>query len=217
MPQRNDILAELQEVSPVLYNAKLTGQKPAVPAGYFEGLGDEVLVMVKETEIISLAGLEKNRPIGIPSQYFDGLADQVMHQIKTHEQEIQQGKIIPLKQNIRIVYLRRLAVAASIAGVLFLGLKLFQDTNIPVNDCEDGIACLTREEIRQYVNDHVGEFETEQIHQAFQPDLETADLENTALPAEETTAPLIEEAQIEKYIEENPATIDFEDALTDIF
>ena len=218
MNTRNEILAELQEISPVLHGAKLAGQDPVVPPGYFDSLGEVVLSQIKEDPSMAvLSGLNKNQSVGVPAQYFENFANQLMEKIYQQEKEIEQGKIIPIHRSTRIIYLKRFAFAASLAGVIFLGVKLFHKTTLPVNECEDGIACLTREEIRQYVNDNIDEFEPEQIHEAFQPAIETADIENTVLPAEENNTQKIDEKQIEKYVKENPATTDLEDESTDIF
>jgi hypothetical protein len=161
--------------------------------------------------------LDKNQSLGIPAQYFENFAGQVMQKIQQQEEEIQQGKIIPIKRSVTIIYLKRFAVAASLAGVILLGVKLFHKSTVPANECEDGFACLTQDEIRQYVNDNIDEFEPEQIHEAFPSKIETQEIENTVLPKEEINTSKIDEKQIEQYIKDNPATTDLEDESTDIF
>ena len=218
MNNRNDILDELQEISSVLADIKLAEVKPEIPSGYFEQLVDAIWLQVKDEPNFSvLSGLDKNQSLGIPAQYFENFSDVLMQKIEQQEQEIEQGKIIPIKRNERIIYLRRFAFAASLVGVILLGVKLFHKTTLPVNECEDGFACLTQDEIRQYVNDNIDDFEPEQIHEAFPSKIETQEIENTVLPKEEINIPKIDEKQIEQYIKENPATNDLEDESTDIF
>lgn len=217
MATPGDILNELRELAPVLLELKQVMRLPDVPAGYFESLPDAVLEQVGEPKLPVGAGLDRNHKPAVPEAYFDALPDQVMQRIRIQEQEIGQGKIKPERTGIHILYFRRLAVAATVLGVIALGFLLFQRQTTTENDCGDGIACLTREEIRQYVQDHADEFEADQIHEAFQPDMDADALNATAAETETDAAPAISEKQIEQYIEENPAMIDFEDTSTDIF
>lgn len=86
---------ELQEISPMLAADNSTGRPFAVPAGYFEGFPDRMLVLAKtlggaavagqqgktadvaeETAALSplLAGLSKKMPFEVPAGYFEHAA-----------------------------------------------------------------------------------------------------------------------------------------------
>jgi hypothetical protein len=85
MENRNTILNEVKEISPVV--AQVGFQLPyEVPAGYFEGLAAQVLARVKaneaatakeELEVLSplLSGLSKKNPFSTPEGYFEELTD----------------------------------------------------------------------------------------------------------------------------------------------
>lgn len=82
--------SELQEISPMLAADNSTGRPFAVPAGYFEGFPDRMLVLARalasipieivetagaaeETAVLSplLAGLSKKMPFDVPEGYFE--------------------------------------------------------------------------------------------------------------------------------------------------
>jgi hypothetical protein len=85
MENRNTILTELKEISPVV--AQMGFQCPyEVPQGYFEGFADTVLQRIKASEAASareeletlsplLSRLSKKMPFSTPPGYFDELSD----------------------------------------------------------------------------------------------------------------------------------------------
>ncbi|HRB69788.1 MAG TPA: hypothetical protein PLC92_06755, partial [Chitinophagales bacterium] len=77
----------------------------------------------------------------------------------------------------------------------------------PINDCTDGIACLTQEEIYNYLNVNSHEFGTEQIKKAVQDNIETT----------ETSSISVNDEELNTYLENNTLLLDSEDAYTDIF
>ncbi len=89
-------------------------------------------------------------------------------------------------------------------GVLFFGIKNYNQSNTLTNNCEDGIACLTQDEIYNYMNDNSEQFELQQVQDAVAPMIENAEIK-------------IEKHEAEKYIEQNKTDLSFEDASTDIF
>ena len=81
MENRNNILKELREVSPVV--AELSHQVPySVPAGYFEGLADRLLQLVKAGEAGTPVLPKANNPYQVPQGYFDGLANTMLQRVK---------------------------------------------------------------------------------------------------------------------------------------
>ncbi len=208
MNTKTDILNELKELSPILFNLKENEKSLVVPNNYFEQLADGFMTEINlESSVLSSIKREK---IEVPATYFDTFGDTVLSKIKEQENTIAKGKIIELpKQENKIFHLfKRVALAASVVGAVFL-MKQVQQPNLPINNCEDGIACLTQDEIYQYMNANAQDFEVQQIQEAVQPVLESQ--ETTEQKKE------INENEIEKYIKENNNIIEAEDASTDIF
>ena len=86
MENRNNILKELREISPVV--ADISGQAPyAVPAGYFEGLANRLLQLVKADETSSVLP-KANNPYQVPQGYFEGLANNMLQRVKGEEVSI---------------------------------------------------------------------------------------------------------------------------------
>ncbi|HEY6505265.1 MAG TPA: hypothetical protein VIZ28_14925 [Chitinophagaceae bacterium] len=95
MTQRDNILQELRELQSLLANASAQNIY-RVPAGYFEGLADQVLRRIKALEAMDaseelghLSSLLNNNSKGIlytvPAGYFEGLTEQVLRRIKALE------------------------------------------------------------------------------------------------------------------------------------
>ena len=91
MENRNNILKELREISPVV--ADISSQAPyTVPAGYFEGLANQLLQLVKADETSTVLP-KANNPFEVPQGYFDGLANNILQRVKGEE-----GSISPALQ-----------------------------------------------------------------------------------------------------------------------
>jgi hypothetical protein len=195
MNNRNDILNELKEISPLL----------SIPAGYFEQLYDSCLSEIN-VEFGLLSSIQKEK-INVPDSYFDTFSDSVLSKIKKEEYVLEKGKIIELpKQEHKIFTLfKRVALAASIVGAVFF-VKKISEPALSVNNCEDGIACLTQDEIFNYIDANSHEFEVQDVQDAVKSTLE---IQETKIEMNEN--------EIEKYIEDNKNIIEAEDASTDIF
>lgn len=204
MQNRNDILDELKAISPTLFQVKEKEILPKIPANYFNNFAENIIAQTQqENDFLSTIPKEK---IEIPTNYFNSFADNIIDKIKSEEQTISEGKIISIQASkTTIVKLfSRIAVAASVVGVLFFGIKNYNQSNTLTNNCEDGIACLTQDEIYNYMNDNSEQFELQQVQDAVAPMIENAEIK-------------IEKHEAEKYIEQNKTDLSFEDASTDIF
>ena len=204
MQNRNDILDELKAISPTLFQVKEKETLPKIPLNYFAELTEDIIAQThQENDFLSTIPKEK---IEIPTNYFNSFADNIIDKIKSEEQTISEGKIISIQASkTTIVKLfSRIAVAASVVGVLFFGIKNYNQSNTLTNNCEDGIACLTQDEIYNYMNDNSEQFELQQVQDAVAPMIENAEIK-------------IEKHEAEKYIEQNKTDLSFEDASTDIF
>lgn len=205
MSNKTDILNELKEISPLLLQIKENEKSLVIPPDYFLQLADNLLGEIK-SESDLLASIKKVKT-AVPENYFDTFGDTIISKIKAQETIIERGKIIELpKQEHKIFTLfKRVALAASIVGAVIF-VKQVQQPGLPANDCEDGIACLTQDEIYQYMNANAQDFEVQQIQEAVKP----------ALEKQETKIEM-NEKEIERYIQENNNIIEAEDASTDIF
>jgi len=206
MNHRNDILIELKEISPTLLNLKENEKPLVIPADYFEQLVNSCLAET-ETESSFLSSIKKEKT-EVPINYFDTFGDSIFTKIKEQEKTIKQGKIIEFpKQSAKIYRIfKRVTIAASVVAVVFF-MKQVQQPNLPINDCTDGIACLTQEEIYNYLNVNSHEFGTEQIKKAVQDNIETT----------ETSTISVNDEELNTYLENNTLLLESEDAYTDIF
>jgi hypothetical protein len=83
MENRNNILNELREISPVV--ADISYQAPyTVPAGYFEGLPSRLLQLVKALEATPVLP-PASHPYQVPQGYFEGLANTILQRVKGEE------------------------------------------------------------------------------------------------------------------------------------
>lgn len=83
MENRNDILNELREISPVLAGIDKVNIYN-VPAGYFDGFAQNMLPLVKDEQSSLLSSINKQAG-SVPSGYFDTLANSILGKIKAQE------------------------------------------------------------------------------------------------------------------------------------
>jgi len=115
MTNRNTILNELAELESVL--AKHDPQNIyAVPAGYFEGLADQILNRIKTLEANDikeelsylspfLSNISKEVPYSVPAGFFQALSEDVLKKISEHENhqtsEEEIGTLSPLLSSLK--------------------------------------------------------------------------------------------------------------------
>jgi ATP-dependent helicase YprA (DUF1998 family) len=198
---KQDILNELKTISHLLLSLKEKEKELVIPAHYFEDLSDILLLQTKEESAV-LSALKKEKP-QVPDSYFENFGDTVLSKIKPEEN----GKEIklPKSQNKIFNLFSKIAFAASIVGAIFFIKQGVQPT-INENNCEDGIACLTQDEIYNYMNANSHEFETEDVQETVQSVIEITESKVDA-----------EKKEVEQYIESNKIILDADDASTDIF
>ena len=199
MSNKQDILNELKLISPLLLKLKEEEKVFSIPENYFKELADVVVFETKnETSILSSIKKEK---IEVPENYFDTFGDAVLSTIKKEEKTI----ALPKQQSKTVSLFKRLAIAASIIGVVFL-IKQVQTPTMQENNCADGIACLTQDEIYNYMDVNSHEFEVQDVQETVQPTLEKTE-----------TKINIDKKEATQYIETNNNILDADDASTDIF
>ncbi len=87
MENRIDILNELNALSAVVAGMEKVNVF-TVPAGYFERLGDEILLLVQQENNGLLEGISPS--LQVPQGYFEFLADNILKKIKAQENTIQE-------------------------------------------------------------------------------------------------------------------------------
>ncbi|MBC7827025.1 MAG: hypothetical protein H7122_04720 [Chitinophagaceae bacterium] len=84
MENRNNILSELQSISPTL--AEIVPVTPyEVPRGYFEGLAATMLQLVNQKEGSAVLINAGSNPYKVPDDYFENLPGQILSLIKNDE------------------------------------------------------------------------------------------------------------------------------------
>jgi len=204
MNRNADIVNELKELSPVLARLKEQEVLPKLPEIYFTSLADEILNEVRLT-----SALPKTPP-QVPAGYFDTFYNEVMTKIKAEEVPISAGSIesqgIQKKRIIRLF--QRIAVAACIFGAVFLVKKVQHTSFLSANNCTDGLACLTQNEIYNYMNTNSHEFDLQEVQQAVQPVLEKQ---------EGVQKITVSDKEIEQYVKQHNNIIETEDPFIEIF
>lgn len=82
MENRNDILNELNALSLVIAGIEKVNVF-TVPAGYFERLGDDILMLAKKEDTNLLGGISPS--LQVPQGYFESLADNILNKIKAEQ------------------------------------------------------------------------------------------------------------------------------------
>ena len=97
MPTNPEILKELEEISPAVANLDLS-LPYRVPDGYFEGLADQILSLIRVSEALTpaeelnlisptLKDISRSMPNFVPAGYFDGIAEHFFSNLKETGQE----------------------------------------------------------------------------------------------------------------------------------
>jgi hypothetical protein len=190
------VAGELAGISPLIASARDMEKEIKVPSNYFEKLADNLIARIKAGNILK-------QDAHIPEGYFENFADTILEKIGREDTAGNASSYAAREKIIRIF--GRVALAASIAGILFFSLRNL-NTPAPEDTCEDGIACLTKEEIFNYMNAHSQEFTIDQVQELVKPQLDNS-------------APKlgIDQKDAAAYIEQHENILDVDDASTDIF
>src|SRR5690242_12218735 len=88
MKSRIDILNELRELSPTVAGIEATNPYK-VPDGYFEGLAENILQLIKADgkEVSPVLRDANNNPYSVPRGYFENLADTILNRIKAESSD----------------------------------------------------------------------------------------------------------------------------------
>ena len=84
MGNRQNIVQELQEISPLLADLPVKNMY-AVPQGYFDGLPDMILDTIRIEALLAEASA---KTLTVPEAYFEGLPDAILSKIKMGENRL---------------------------------------------------------------------------------------------------------------------------------
>lgn len=119
---QDDVIAEIKELSPLLYN--IQNKNPyTVPQGYFENLAEVIKLKADSSaelnELSPLQGNLKNTNVfTVPAGYFQNLPGEILNKISP-----QQAKVVVMSR--RKTSILKYAIAAAFTGVMALGLYQF--------------------------------------------------------------------------------------------
>ncbi len=100
MENRIDILNELKGLSPVIADMEKVNVF-TVPDGYFEMLGENILMNVKEETGALLGSIVNQSSMQVPEGYFENLADSILSKIKIQDDTLTELKeLSPMLYNI---------------------------------------------------------------------------------------------------------------------
>jgi len=198
MKTDKNILDELQEISPLLYEMRKEQRNPfKVPEGYFGTLKAEVFRAI-DTGLADDLGKQSFK---VPENYFEQLTTNIMDLVEAEEEESVEtgGKLIDLNTHRRMqpFSIRRMStMAASVAIFLLLGVftaRFFLQDNIGNPDM-----AISQEEAYEYIEANFAEFESEDL-------LALVDLSDaqSSLEASEDL-----EYELEQYLEEHIDELD---------
>lgn len=170
MKDKSDILTELEGLSSTLLALKNLDAPCVVPKDYFGNLLEQVENKI-DTQSSILSNLQKTTPV-VPDKYFEKFSNILLSKINHKKNKSYLSANIPSRKNRIFSIVNYMAVAAAIIGVVLL-INKTQQPALPKNNCTDGVACLTRNEIYNYMREHSHEFEEQDIKKAVLPALET--------------------------------------------
>lgn len=164
---------------PVLFIDKaMPFEAPA--AHYFDQLSQQILSKIEDQG----PNWGKNMPYSLPESYFETLPQQIALKAKAQK--------IVKQPTLRIPVFRNVQLAASVALIIFVGFGVLQ-FNKEVAIKHLSLEHISQEEIQQYVNENIDDFDTDII------------LNGMAKPQQDPaiTNIKISKEDIQAYLEEN--------------
>lgn len=206
MNRRKKIPDELKDIAPTL--AGIDFQQPfRVPAGYFDGLAEEIMLRIRlekagsvkeELEIISpfLSGLSKKMPFSPPQGYFDTLTPRIrVSEKESHET----ARVVRMFQPRRTF---RYAAAAVTAGIIGIAAWLF------MREPADQYATKTDTEVQKELKHSVREIPENELANFVEVNTGITFTDSTGLAdiGEEDVKLMladISDQELEKYLDQN--------------
>ncbi len=192
MSEKQNILDELKELSPVLYQLKQENHNPfKVPEDYFELLKMDLFASI---ELGFSDELGKNS-FSVPENYFDNLSGNIMAAIE--EEEVQSeakkpGRVIQLNESRRTektTPLKWFSIAAAVAAIALLMVFLVRVQEPQIMD----VPIASKQDALEYIEDNYSEFESEDLYA-----LVDLNDENISLDLSDDL-----EEELEQYLDEN--------------
>lgn len=168
-------------VEPVLSIRKCMPFQAPAPH-YFDQLSEQILSKIEDEG----PNWNKAMPYHLPEQYFETLPDNIVQKAKTQPN-------IP-KKPLRISIFHNVQLAASVALIIFVGFGVLQ-FNKEVAIKHMSLAHISQEEIQQYVNENIDDFDTDLILNGMTKPQQNPSISNIKLSKEDIQAYLEENGQ----------------------
>jgi len=193
METKSEILNELKELSPTLFDLKQISSQPfKVPNGYFTQLQSELFTSIE----LGFSDDLGKKPFAVPNNYFDNLSDSIMDAIDSEEEKevvktAPHTRVIELNSSRKRQKVRPLkiyAMAAAIAGLLLF--MTFLSGNIPINSTKS--ESTFSDAAIEYLEDNFDDIESEDLYALLDLSDESLDLSGTEVFQDDLNDYLIE-------------------------
>jgi hypothetical protein len=120
-----------------------------IPQGYFEGLATEILFEVNKPQ--------QQHPFSVPGGYFDALPAELLAKAKQSDKK-------PKTISIGVTIWKNVRWAAAAVLLLGVGLGVYKNYLYqPKFNVQDELSTLSQDEIHEYVQQHIEEYDVEAI------------------------------------------------------
>lgn len=149
---------------------------------YFDQLSQQIIAKIEDIG----PDWGKEMPYSIPQQYFASLPDKLLQKATAQNSGPSKTLRIPIFRNVHL--------AASIALIIFVGFGVLQ-FNKEVSIKHLSLSHISQDEIQQYVNDNIDDFDTDIIVNSMSATQLAPDINNVKLNREDIQAYLEENGQ----------------------
>ena len=190
MDDKQNILDELKEISPVLYKMKQQNHHSfGVPENYFPELKENIFAAIE----IGLSDAIGKDTFAVPPNYFNNLSGNIMAAIDAEEEAVELGgKVIELQSSrnrSRTANRRWFSMAAAVAAVV---LVMFNLSKVQIGPATESTE-ISQADALEYIEDNFSDFESNELYS-----LVAANDEALSIELSEDL-----EKELENYIENN--------------
>lgn len=190
MNDKQNILDELKEISPVLYEMKQQNHHSfGVPDNYFSELKENVFAAIE----IGLSEEIGKDTFAVPPNYFNNLSGNIMAAIDAEEEAVELGgKVIELQSSrnrTRTANRRWFSMAAAVAAVV---LVMFNLSKVQIGPATENTE-ISQADALEYIEDNFSDFESNELYS-----LVSANDEDLSIELSEDFG-----KELENYIENN--------------
>lgn len=130
------------------------GKSFRIPKGYFEGLDQRILLRIKESE--------ESRQNEVPEGYFESLPDKILNRVRKEQAPSASETGERTSRIVRINWMKTLAAAAVIAGLVLTYGILTQQSN--ESKVIAGLHSISTAELETYLTSQLDHLDEEEIN-----------------------------------------------------